>query len=622
MRVIGTAGHVDHGKSTLVHRLTSIDPDRLAEEKQRQMTIDLGFAWLKLPNEEMVGVIDVPGHRDFIENMLAGVGGIDAVLLVIAADEGVMPQTREHLAIVDLLGIQHGLIVLSKTDLVTDSDWLELVAQEIREVISNTALADAPILPVSAHTGEGLDDLLAHLVALLSDLPATSANTTPRLSIDRVFSIGGFGTVVTGTLLGGTLQVGDEIEIQPTGLRGRIRGLQSYKQSVEVAQPGSRVAVNISGVERSAIRRGCVLTYPRQLRATQLVDVYFRYLPDASRPLKHNAEVKFFIGAAESPAQVRLLGDEVLYPGQVGWLQIRLHNPVVMAQGDRFILRFPSPGETIGGGLVVNPHPGRRWKRFQPDVIRQLELRMQGSPAQRIAQAARQEPVSQQALQQQTGYSGTEVGAAVQQALSESLLIELPSGLYIAAETWRNLQQQAIELLRQFHQQEPLRQGMPREHLRSRLNIKQPLFNTLIDTLEPVVVAGSSIWLNDHQIRLNPAQQASVQHLFQAMQVAPYTPPSFSEAAEIVGEAVLLALIERGEIVRVNTDVIFSRAAYEEMTAAVLHLIDQSGQITVAELRSHLNTSRKYAISLLEHLDNQKITRRQGDIRLRGPNAY
>src|SRR5690554_2159837 len=246
MRVIGTAGHVDHGKSTLVKRLTSIDQDRLAEEKHRQMTIDLRYAWLKLPNEEMVAIIDVPGHRDFIENMLAGVGGIDAVLLVIAADEGVMPQTREHLAIVDLLGIQHGLIVLSKTDLVTDPEWLKLVVQEIREVISNTALADAPILPVSAHSGEGLDDLLAHLAALLSDLPATSANTIPRLSIDRVFSIEGFGTVVTGTLLGGTLRVGDEIEIQPAGLRGRIRGLQSYKQSVEVAQPGSRVAVNIA----------------------------------------------------------------------------------------------------------------------------------------------------------------------------------------------------------------------------------------------------------------------------------------------------------------------------------------------------------------------------------------
>jgi selenocysteine-specific elongation factor len=349
MRVIGTAGHVDHGKSTLVQRLTGIDPDRLAEEKAREMTIDLGFAWLKLLTGETVGIVDVPGHRDFIENMLAGVGGIDAVLLVIAADEGVMPQTREHLAILDLLGIQHGLVVLSKTDMVDDPDWLALVERDIADTLIGTALQGAAIVPVSARTGAGIAELNERIAELMAQMPPRADYGQPRLPIDRVFTISGFGTVVTGTLLGGTLRLGDEVVIEPAGLRGRVRGLQSYKQTVSVAEPGSRVAVNVSGVERSAVARGFVLTHPGRLLPTTLVDVHFRYLADASRPLKHNAEVKFFVGAAEAMGHVRLLDSEMLQPGSDGWLQIRLEKPLALAQGDRFIVRCPSPSETVGG---------------------------------------------------------------------------------------------------------------------------------------------------------------------------------------------------------------------------------------------------------------------------------
>ena len=298
MRVIGTAGHVDHGKSTLVKRLTGINPDRLAEEKARQMTIDLGFAWLTLPDGEEVGIVDVPGHRDFIENMLAGVGGIDAVMLVIAADEGVMPQTREHLAILNLLGIAHGLIVLNKVDLVSDDEWLDLVEQDIMEVTQGTTLDGAQVIRVSAHTGEGISELLDTLSNLLSNIPTRPDYGQPRLSIDRVFTISGFGTVVTGTLLGGSLHVGDEIVIEPAGLRGRIRGLQSHKQSVEAVHPGSRTAVNISGIEKRAVSRGDMLTLPNQIRPTVLADVRFHHLDDTGRPLKHNVEVKIFSGAA------------------------------------------------------------------------------------------------------------------------------------------------------------------------------------------------------------------------------------------------------------------------------------------------------------------------------------
>lgn len=622
MRVIGTAGHVDHGKSTLVHQLTDIDPDRLIEEKRREMTIDLGFAWLTLPNDETIGIIDVPGHRDFIENMLAGVGGIDAVLLVIAADEGVMPQTREHLAILDLLGIENGLIILTKTDLVDDPDWIELVELDVREVTQNTTLADVPILRVSALTGDGIPDLIAQLTDLLSDLPPNLDYNHPRLAIDRVFTISGFGTVVTGTLLGGTLSVGDEIEIQPGALHGRVRGLQSYKQPVDIAQPGSRVAVNITGIEKSAIQRGHALTLPRQLQATLLADIRFRHLADASRPLKHNAEVKFFVGAAETTARVRLLEHETLLPGEDGWLQIRLGSQLPLAQGDRFIIRYPSPPETIGGGIIVNPYPGRRWKRFQAEVIQQLELRAEGTPAERVAQAATAtDGVNWQTLQHGVGYSDNELESAIQQALDEGLLLEIANRYYVATASWQPLNRQLIDDLAEFHRVYPLRRGMGREQMRVQLGIKQATLNALLDQSESVISNGNLIHLSDHEIRFTEAQASATQRLVQVMKNAPYTPPTYSEAVAIVSEDVLIALIELDDIVRVQAELIFSRQAYDEMVSVLLNTIEKNGEITAGELRDHFQTTRKYAIGLLEHLDSVKITRRQGDVRVRGPNA-
>ncbi|HEX2909075.1 MAG TPA: selenocysteine-specific translation elongation factor, partial [Phototrophicaceae bacterium] len=438
MRVIGTAGHVDHGKSTLVRALTGIDPDRLAEEKAREMTIDLGFAWLKLPNGETVGIVDVPGHRDFIENMLAGVGGIDAALLVIAADEGVMPQTREHLAILDLLGIQHGLVVLSKTDMVDDPEWLDLIERDVRDVLAETSLANAPVVRVSARTKAGLPELVEQLTRLLAEMPPRADYGVPRLPIDRIFTVSGFGTVLTGTLLGGALRVGDEVEIQPAGLGGRSRGVQSYKQTVTMAEPGSRVAVNVSGLEKRAVTRGNVLTFPGQLQPTLLVDVRFRHLKDAGRSLKHNAEVKFFAGAAEALGRVRLLDCEELPPGEEGWLQIRLEMPLALAQGDRFILRYPSPSQTIGGGVVVNPQPGRRWKRFQADVLEQLVTQMIGTPEERVVQAARL-PEKPANLQKQLGYSAADFEAALRDGLAQGWLVELPNGELLARNSWEIL---------------------------------------------------------------------------------------------------------------------------------------------------------------------------------------
>src|SRR6202142_1946836 len=380
MRVIGTAGHVDHGKSTLIAALTGIHPDRLKEEQAREMTIDLGFGWLTMPDGEEIGIVDVPGHRDFIENMLAGVGGIDAVLLVVAVDEGVMPQTREHLAILDLLQIPAGLIVLTKTDLITDKDWLDAIEADVRTAVKDTVLNDAPVVRVSARTGSGLNGLKITLSEILHQKPARPDLGRPRLPIDRVFSISGFGTVVTGTLSDGHLTVGDEIQILPSGLTGRVRGLQTHKKKEDRALPGTRTAVNISGLGTDQIRRGEVLIHPGQYRVTRRLDARFRLLADASSAIQHNTEVKVFLGTAETVAALRLLGKEELQPGQEGWIQLELRDPVVAVRGDRYILRRPSPSETLGGGAIVDAQPRNRHKRFGNEILKSLSSLAKGSP--------------------------------------------------------------------------------------------------------------------------------------------------------------------------------------------------------------------------------------------------
>ncbi|MCS6834668.1 MAG: selenocysteine-specific translation elongation factor [Anaerolineae bacterium] len=622
MRVIGTAGHVDHGKSTLVKRLTGIDPDRLAEEKARQMTIDLGFAWLSLPNGETVGIIDVPGHRDFIENMLAGVGGIDLALLVIAADEGIMPQTREHLAILDLLGIHDGLIVLSKVDLVDDPDWLELVEADVRAVLVRTALAHAPILRVSAFNGQGINALIEQMTARLNQLPPRPNFHQPRLPIDRVFSVDGFGTVVTGTLSGGTLQVGDEVEVQPRCLRARVRGLQSYRQIVQIALPGSRVAVNLAGLEKSDLTRGDVITYPGQLPTTTRIDVLLRALHDLSSPIRHNMAVKFFSGALEAHARLRLLDCDTLVEGGRAWGQLEFDEPLPLGRGDRFILRRPSPAETLGGGQIVNPSPAKRWRRYQPQVIADLELLFVGTPAERLAQITNAPtPLKRPDLQRSSGYAAADLEAALQEALERGLVVQLSDDTYWAASAYQTALDKLSATVRVFHRAEPLRLGIPREQLRSHLGLKPALFNLLVSSHPGLRAEGALIRLHDHAIHFNDEQQARVNALMSQMSANPYSPPSLSDANALAGEDVVRALMEIGEIIQVSDDVIFSRAAYESQVQRILELIDQRGKVDAKQLRDHFNSSRKYVISLLEYLDSRGVTRRIGDDRVRGPRA-
>ena len=619
MYVIGTAGHVDHGKSTLVEALTGIDPDRLIEEKEREMTIDLGFAWLKLGDGEEVGVVDVPGHRDFIENMLAGVGGIDLALFVVAADEGVMPQTREHLAILDLLNVGGGIVALTKTDLIDDPDWLELVTLDLHEALAGTVLAESPIIPVSAKTGAGLDELRELLWQHLSAAEPRPDLGRPRLPVDRVFSLSGFGTVVTGTLLDGRFRIGDPVELQPSTLKGRVRGLQTHKTKLEVALPGSRVAINISGIDRDDVRRGFVVAAPGVISHTILLDASYRHLTDASGPLKHNMEVKLFVGAAEVLARTRILGTQQINPGETGWLQLALTEPIATARRDRFILRRPSPGETLGGGLVLDPHPGRRHRRFRTDVVARLETLAQGTPAELLLQTLRRiEPVTKEKLLQQAGMDEETAVTALAELEAEKQIVTLDKQL-LTRVGWQGLLDKLTYNLQQYHQENPLRLGMPREELRSRLRLLPPVFNPLVQAAiadDLVAEEGPLLRQPIHQITFSTKQETAVTTLLRRMSVAGVASPSVKDCKTAVGDDVYFALLDLGKLKQVNSDVVYAAPEYEQVTRQIIQFLQKNGEIDAAQTRDLLNTSRKYAIALLEHLDDIKTTKRVGDKRV------
>ncbi|MCD6552763.1 MAG: selenocysteine-specific translation elongation factor [Anaerolineae bacterium] len=631
--VIGTAGHVDHGKSALVQAMTGINPDRLKEEQEREMTIDLGFAWLTLPSGERVGIVDVPGHKDFIKNMLAGVGGIDAALFVVAADEGVMPQTREHLAILDLLKVPGGVVAVTKIDLVEDQEWLELVMADLAEQLTGSCLERAEIIPVSARTGEGLPELIAALDRYLTTSAARPDLGRPRLPIDRVFTIAGFGTVVTGTLIEGTLQVGQEVEILPQGLKARIRGLQTHKQKIDVAVPGSRVAVNLTGVSTDQLRRGDVVTMPGWLRPTTLVDVRLHYLADNPRPLRHNTQVDFFSGAAEVVARVRLLGQETLQPGQTGWAQLRLESPVALVKHDRFIIRQPSPSRTLGGGMVVEPYPGRKHRRFRPEVIARLETLAHGTPQEILLLSLEtRQPCEARELIRRCGLPGDVAAETLQALLQGGQILVLdedkPTAIpnaaastwYLITEAgWRGLLERLSGYLRAYHALHRLRKGMPREELKSRLRMTGKLFSQVISMAVSeghLVEENGAIRLSTHEVRFGAEQQRQVDALLATFRRHPYTTPSFAECEASVGAEVLSALIEQGQLIRISDDVLYLPETYQEMVERVVAHLKSDGAITVAQVRDMFNASRKYALALMTHLDERRITKRVGDERV------
>lgn len=625
MHILGTAGHVDHGKSTLIAALTGTHPDRLKEEKAREMTIELGFASMKLPNSEEVGIIDVPGHRDFIGNMLAGIGGIDAVLLVVAADEGVSAQTREHLAIVDLLDIKRGVIVLTKTDLVQDPDWLELVSMDIRELVQPTSLATAPIVSVSARTGFGIPELLDQIEITLNGIPSRKDLGKPRLPVDRVFTLTGFGTVVTGTLLDGSLKIGDEVVCLPRGKTGRIRGLQNHHHKLQKIDPGFRAAVNIVNLSLQDIERGDVIAHPGDYKPTNLLDAHFRLLKDSPFHLKHNLEVKLFLGSSETTARIRLLGSQGLKPGESAFIQLRTNHPVVASKGDRFILRLPSPSETLGGGMVLDPEPGRVYKRFDTENLDRLDSMFSGNDNELINQILTTLKVTNlTALSQKSALPMEEVSQIVSTMLERGEVIGLGNSRDIRKITlispayWQTLYQDSLEILTDFHQSNPYKAGMPREELRTELNLSQVLFDQVLDKMAEdlsLIQKGSLVWATPHHVVLTPADQVKVAPILAEFLANQFSPPDINQLQAQIGTNLLEGLLSSQILVAVSDQVVFTPEALLAMREWVQKTIRANGELSLAQFRDQFSTSRKYAAAVLEYFDSIGFTYRKGDVR-------
>jgi selenocysteine-specific elongation factor len=606
--VIGTAGHIDHGKSTLITALTGIDPDRLAEEKRRGMTIDLGFAHLRLPSGLEIGIVDVPGHARFMRNMLAGTHGLDAVMLVIAADEGVMPQTTEHLEIIDLLDVRRGVVVLSKVDLV-DEDWLALVKSEVVQALEGTSLEGAPIVAFSAVTGAGKAELLTALDTLLGAAPSRPDLGRPRLPIDRAFTMSGFGTVVTGTLVDGTLNVGEELEVVPGGRLVRVRGLQQHNRKVETASPGSRVAANLTGVEKEQLTRGDVLARPKTLESTRRMDASVRVLASASQPMRHGMALLLHTGTAEVGCRVIVLHSNEIGAGETGWVQLYLERPTAAAEHDRFILRIPSPATTIAGGTFVDVNP-RRHARHDSVVRESLERRAAGDV---LHEELRKYPrgVTVSALLKATMAPEADVAGLDARRIGDWLYDK---------QAWQAIGERATRELTAYHAAHPLRPGIAREELRSKLGVPPGSFPSVVQGLVQdglVAERNGSVALPGHRVELH-AVDGSAAALVELLGRQPFAPPSLNEAVQQSGATteVVRALAQRGEIVRLNDDVAFTKDAYEAAVALAKEIISSSGSITVAQLRDRMGASRRPVLALLEHLDAEHVTRRVGDARV------
>lgn len=632
MHVICTAGHVDHGKSALVEALTGTHPDRLAEEREREMTIDLGFAWMELPEIGEIGIVDVPGHRDFIGNMLAGVGSVTVALLVVAVDEGVMPQTEEHLAILDLLRIENGVVALAKTDLAESTQWVAMVADDVAHRLEGTSLAATCVVPVSALTGDGLAELRRALVKCLRVQPIRPDWGKPRLAIDRVFTVVGFGTVVTGTLLEGRLSVGDEVEIVPGGHRARVRGLQTHHTVLEEAVPGTRVAINLTGVGRGELHRGAVVVRPGGLQPTRRLDVSIRLLAGEhnSIPLRHNDLVKLFVGSAEVMARVRGLSAREILTGEDGWLQLELSAPVAVLKGDRFILRRPSPGTTIGGGKVVDAVPRRRHRLQDRAVLDRMEILSRGSTNEIMLHTLDASGIS--TMQETIAESGLIVDQAMEALTRLSSVGEIvvlgeaapdlasrSTALIVSRGRRELLAQEIHSFLTQYHTTYPLRLGMRREELKSRLSLQARAFNALIKhsaNIGELVEDGVLIHLPAHRVMFDESQQQRVNALIACFRNDIYKTPSRKEAVTVVGEEVLSALLDRGDLLAVSAEILFLAETYVEMEMRIKEQIGIAGSVTIAGVRDIFDTSRKYALALLEYMDREEITMRRGDTRV------
>lgn len=608
MQVVGTAGHVDHGKSALVERLTGMDPDRFAEEKRRGLTIDLGFAWLQLPSGREIGLIDVPGHERFIKNMLAGAGGISVCLFVVAANEGWMPQSAEHLAIIDLLGVRHGAIALTKRDTI-DEETLAYALDDVAEHVAGSSLANAPIVACSAVTGAGLTELLGALDRAVAEAPPAPDIGRPRLWVDRVFTISGAGTVVTGTLAGGSFAAGDEAELAPSGRRVRIRAIQSHKTSRHRIGPGNRVALNLAGLERHGAERGDAVVTPGQWRAVSTIDTVIeapaRSLSGHGVALTDRGAHLLHAGSAETPVRVALIDVDELPAGSKGYARLHLRSPLPLGRGDRFVLRDAGRAATVAGGKVLDPLPGGRRRSGAGRVLARLE---HASPTQALA-----------ALVEESGRldahdAELRLGGRVPEEPPAGVVAL--GGILMSEASFDDLRASALERLEAHHRAHPLERGVARESLRAALGLGPAEFAALLERVDELIAEGAIVRRSSHDVALDPKLQRERDALLDELERAGFTPPLAKDLG--TDSALLRALAEGGQLVAIGSFYLTARRA-AEARARVRRAIESSGPITVAGIRDLLGTSRKYAVPLCEWLDATGATRRRGDERVLGP---
>ena len=627
--ILGTAGHIDHGKTSLIKAITGTDTDRLKEEKERGITIELGFAALDLPSGQHLGIVDVPGHEKFVKNMVAGATGIDIVVMVIAADEGVMPQTREHMEICTLLGVQYGMLAVTKIDMV-DEEWLELALEDIRDFARGTFLEDAPVAAVSSTTGKGIPEFIEALDELAAEIPERPPSDLFRLPIDRVFTMKGFGTVITGTLISGRVKVGDTIMIYPSGVTSKVRGIQVHNQSAEEATAGMRTAINFQGLEKEAINRGEVLSKPKALMPSYMADVSLHYLASNKKPLKNRTRIRFHTGTSEILGNVILLDREALSPGEEAIIQLRLDSPVALVKEDRFVIRSYSPIYTTGGGEVLNPIPPKH-KRLKPETVEGLERLGDQTPEALIgfhADASGYQGVSFAHLKMMTNLADKQLESTLQGLLSKKTLIQVDkeNRIYIHRSGFEKLKRDTQNQLKDFHKANPLKPGMSKEELKTKFPpyLTSKLFNLTLNQMikeNKIAQEENTVRLASHAVALGGKQADIRDQILDTYQKSGLQPPYFKEFAKSLdidnrrAKDVLMHLVNEGSIVKVKEDLYFHVKAINDLKNKLVHFLEAQGEITTPQFKEMTGVSRKYVIPLAEHFDATNVTLRVGDVR-------
>jgi selenocysteine-specific elongation factor len=629
--ILGTAGHIDHGKTSLVKAITGIDTDRLKEEKERGITIELGFAHLDLPSGQQLGVVDVPGHEKFVKNMVAGATGIDIVVMVIAADEGVMPQTREHMEICTLLGVRHGLVALTKVDLV-DEEMLELAQEDIREFARGSFLENAAVIPVSAATGQGLPELVQALDGLSRQVPVRPPSSLFRLPVDRVFTMKGFGTVITGTLISGKVQVGDSIMVYPAGISSKVRGIQVHNQSVPAAEAGMRTAINFQGLDKEVVNRGDVLSCPHGLKPSHMIDVQFHYLASGGKPLKNRTRVRFHTGTSEILGNLILLEHDELQPGETTVAQLRLDAPVAIVKGDHYVVRSYSPVRTVGGGQILNPIPPKH-KRFHPAVVQGLKGILSSGPESLIGfhlEASGHAGTCFADLRLTTSLTDKQLESTLQGMMSGRTIIQIDkeTRTFVHKKSFDTLVTAAAEHLKSYHQAFPLKSGMLKEELKSKFpaDTDVKLFNLVLNQMikdTVIVQEEKTVRLTSHKVSLAGDEATLRQKMLKIYRDSGLQPPFFRDvtanlrAEPAQAKDVLNLLIDEGQIIRTKDDLYFHAEAIADLKQRLVKFLEQHGEMNPSQFKDMTGgASRKFLIPLLEYFDSKNVTLRVGDVRM------